>query len=174
MKFDLKKSKEVLRNTPAVLENLLAGLSSEWIQNNEGEDSSSHYDVIGHLIHGEKTDWITRANIILEEGEDATFEAFDRFAQFEDSKGKSLEELLAEFRELREENLKLLDSMDLQEEQMQLKANHPALGVVKMSELLATWVCHDLNHIVQISRVMAKNYSSEVGPWSVYIGVLNS
>ena len=173
MEFTIEKSIEILQRTPEVLYTMLHHISADWTSNNEGGETWSVYDIVGHLIHGEKTDWIPRAQIILSEKADKTFPAFDRFAQFEDSKGKSLEELLEEFRSLRKKNMDLLISKRVSDKQLQDVGIHPAFGEVTFSQLLATWVVHDLNHIAQISRVMAKQYKAEVGPWIAYLRVLN-
>lgn len=172
MEFDLNKAKEVLERTPALLSQMLVGLSDEWILSNEGANSWSPYDIVGHLIHGEKTDWIPRMEIFLSDSDEKTFEPFDRFAQFRNSQGKSLNDLLDEFAELRRKNLDILDSKKLSPADLQRKARHPALGQVLLSELLAAWVVHDLNHIAQISRTMAHQYRDEVGPWQEYMGIL--
>ncbi|MTI22819.1 DinB family protein [Fulvivirga sp. RKSG066] len=172
MEFNLKSSIEILERTPVVLNSLLQNLSSQWVHENEGADTWSPYDIVGHLIHGEKTDWIPRTKLILAQKDEA-FVPFDRFAQFENSKGKSLRELLAEFEKLRAANIKELRALNISEDQLDLKGTHPALGEVTLKNLLSTWVVHDLNHINQTSRVMAKNYKSEVGPWVEYLGVLN-
>jgi len=172
MKFNLEKSKEILRQTPATLNNLLNNLSGDWIRNNEGGESWSPYDIVGHLIHGERADWIDRIKIILEFGESKAFEPFDRFAQFKSSEGKFLGDLLQTFAELREKNIKELDSLNITEEQLNLRGQHPALGTVTLSQLISTWTVHDLNHIAQIVRVMSKQYADEVGPWKDYLPVL--
>jgi uncharacterized damage-inducible protein DinB len=174
MHFSIDKSIEILERTPGVLHAMLQNISADWTTKNEGGETWSVYDIIGHLIHGEKTDWIPRAEIILSEGPDKTFEAFDRFAQFEESKGKSLTQLLDEFKILRNENITLLRSKKLSGKDLEKKGIHPAFGEVTLSELLATWVVHDLNHIAQISRVMAKQYKPEVGPWIEYLRILKS
>ena len=172
MQFDLNKSLEILRRTPDVLETILRDLPDDWTMNNEGGKSWSPYDVVGHLIHGEKTDWIDRTKIVLAESGNKTFTPFDRFAQFNDSKGKTLNQLLAEFRQRRNENLKTLADLKISEDQLDKKGIHPALGEVTLRQLLATWTAHDLNHIYQIVRVVAKNYKSEVGPWVQYLRVM--
>lgn len=172
MEFEIKKAKEILERTPVVLNNLLAGLSEEWTRQNEGPDTWSPYDVIGHLIHGENTDWIPRAQVILSESDDKNFVPFDRFAQFENSKGKSTNDLLAEFTSLRKSNLQVLDSMDINEDNLKKTGIHPEFGAITLKQLLSCWVAHDLGHIVQISRVMAKQYKEEVGPWTKYLKVL--
>ena len=171
--MELSKSLELLERTPDVLISIVKDLSPEWTSTNEGEGTWSVYDVVGHLVHGEKTDWVPRAKIILSNNSDKKFESFDRFAQFEDSKGKSLTQLLIEFKNLREENMKYLRSIKIDETTLNKKGTHPAFGEVTLSQLLATWVVHDLNHFSQISRVMAKQYKTAVGPWIQYLGILN-
>ncbi|HEU4871195.1 MAG TPA: DinB family protein [Pyrinomonadaceae bacterium] len=173
MEFQLDKAKAVLRRTPATLSALLTDLPDEWTLANEGPDTFSPYDVIGHLIEGEENDWITRARIILEQGEARPFDKFDRFAMYEKSKGKSLSELLTRFEELRGENLRQLDEMNLTPELLAKQGSHPALGVVTLSQLLSAWVVHDLGHIRQIVRVMAKQYREDIGPWTAYLSIVN-
>ncbi len=172
MNFDLNKTLEILQNTPKTLSLLLSGLSDDWIYANEGENTWSPYDVIGHLIHGEKTDWIPRLNIILFE-DDKNFIPFDRFAQFENSKDKTLKSLLTEFEIIRKENIAYLQKLNLKETDWQKEGIHPEFGPVTVQQLLATWATHDLGHIAQICRVMAKHYKEDVGPWSAYISILN-
>ena len=173
MNFTLEKSFEILERTPTVLRTLLSGLSDDWIMNNEGPETFSPYDVMGHLIHGEKTDWRERTVMILEHGTEKTFVPFDRFAQFEASKGKSLTNLIDDFEKLRLDSLTWLKSLNLTEEDFNKKGTHPALGQVTLRQLLSTWVIHDLTHIAQITRVMAKQYKSEIGPWIEYFRVMN-
>lgn len=173
MEFNLNKSIEILERTPQVLEALLTGLSDEWILNNEGDDSWNPFDVIGHLIHGEKTDWLVRTNLILSDKTDKTFAPFDRFAQFENSKGKSISELLKEFQDLRKQNLVALKSKNITTEDLWKTGIHPTFGAVTLEQLLACWVAHDLGHIAQISRVMAKQYKDEVGPWREFLPILD-
>ena len=174
MKFSLDHTIEILSRTPAALKTLLAGLPEPWIINNEGPNTWSPFDVVGHLIHGERTDWMPRVKIILEHGEAHPFTPFDRFAQFEASKGKSLQELLDTFEALRRQNLELLKQFHLTADHLKLKGRHPDFGAVTLSQLLATWVAHDLDHIGQIARVMAKQYKEEVGPWIDYLSILTS
>ncbi|RIA08330.1 DinB family protein [Flavobacteriaceae bacterium MAR_2010_72] len=174
MKFSIQHTLEVLEKTPNVLHTLLLNLSVDWIICNEGENTWSAFDIVGHLIHGEKTDWIPRMQIILSDSQNKTFETFDRFAQFENSKGKTLLELLNEFSELRQQNLTYLKSLNLTEDQWDLEGTHPELGTVTLKQLLATWVVHDLTHIAQLSRVMAKQYKNEVGPWKAFLPLLNT
>lgn len=173
MKFELDKGIAMLERTPGVLKTMLAGLSEEWTHKNEGGDSWSPFDVVGHLIHGEKTDWMVRTGLILREGSNRTFEPYDRFAQFENSKGKTLDALLREFAELRSENLAALRSKQLTPAHLDRQGIHPELGPVTLSQLLSAWVVHDLGHIAQVSRVMAKQYAAEVGPWPKYLTILN-
>ncbi|WP_299214263.1 DinB family protein [uncultured Aquimarina sp.] len=173
MKFELDKAILILERTPILLKGFLKELPSEWIYKNEGGKTWSPFDVMGHLIHGEKTDWIVRTEIILSDVPDKTFEPFDRFAQFENSKGKTLSALLIEFETLRNSNLMLLKSKNLSSGDLNRKGMHPELGEVKLSQLLAAWVVHDLGHIAQIVRVIAKQYKDEVGPWPQYLTILN-
>lgn len=172
MKFSVDKSVEILRNTPDVLDAMLVDLSSEWTESNEGPETWSAYDIVGHLIHGEKTDWIPRMQIIMSEESNKHFEPFDRFAQFENSKGKTLQQLLAEFKELRTQNISALQSKNIKVQDFNKIGIHPAFGEVTLANLLATWVVHDLNHIAQIARVMAKQYKQAVGPWPPYLKIL--
>jgi uncharacterized damage-inducible protein DinB len=173
MDFELNHAVEVLRRTPATLNVLLSHLPDEWVVSNEGADSWSPFDVMGHLIHAEEADWIPRAKIILEYGERRSFEPFDRFAMFEASRGKSLEELLARFERLRGESLRELEEMNLTPELLGRRGMHPELGVVTLSQLLSTWVVHDLGHVGQVVRVMAKQYGEAVGAWRAYLPVLS-
>lgn len=173
MEFQLDQAKDILRRTPATLNALLTDLPNNWVLSNEGPETWSPYDVVGHLIEGEETDWIPRARIILEQGEARPFDKFDRIAMFEKSKGKSLLELLAEFEKLRGESLRQLDEMKLTPELLQKQGTHPALGVVTLSQLLSAWVVHDLGHIRQIVRVMAKQYRDAIGPWTEYLTIVN-
>lgn len=173
MIFELDKAIEILKKTPLILENMLSGLSKAWLTNNEGGNTWSPYDVVGHLIHGEKTDWLVRTKIILSDLEDKTFEPFDRFAQNSNSKGKSISELLKMFKQLRAENLAALSQLQITTSDFTKEGIHPELGTVNLKQLLSCWVVHDLGHIGQISRVMAKQYQNEVGPWKAYLGILN-
>ena len=172
-KFDLKKSIEILEKTPSVINSLLGGLSDSWINSKYGEDTWSSFDIVGHFIHGEKTDWIPRAKTILNYGEGKPFVPFDRFAQFTDSKNKTLKDLLDEFLNLRSQNINLLKNMNLSEQDLDKTGTHPELGKVTLRQLIATWVIHDLNHISQIVRAMAANYKEETGPWGEYLPILN-
>ena len=172
MQFDLNKTLEILERTPRVLEVMLGGLSEEWTNSNEGAETWSAYDVMGHLIHGEKSDWIPRMEIILSEGRDKKFEPFDRFAQFRESQGKSLHQLLEEFKQIRERNIQHLRAKNLSAIDFAKTGIHPAFGEVTLLQLLSTWTVHDMNHIAQIARVMGKQYTTEVGPWKQYLGIL--
>ena len=172
MEFNVEQAVEILGRTPATLNELLMQLTDAWTLKNEGPDTWSPFDVVGHLIHGEQTDWIPRARIILEHGEAKPFEPFDRFAQFEKSKGKTVGELLIEFESLRKQNLEALGLMNLTAEKLTLRGTHPRLGQVTLAQLLAAWVVHDLSHIAQAARVMCKQYSEEVGPWKQYLPIL--
>lgn len=171
MNFELNKSIEILKTTPYVLKSLLTNLSNEWINSNEGKDTWSCYDIVGHLIHGEKTDWITRSKIILDNDSNKKFSPFDRFAQFENSKGKNLNQLLEEFELLRMNNISKLKSFNISNKDLHLEGIHPEFGVINLKQLLATWVAHDLSHLSQISRVLAFQYKNEVGPWTAYLGI---
>ncbi len=173
MEFQLDHAKEILRRTPATLNSLLRHLPEEWALANEGPESWSPFDVVGHLIHGEEADWIPRAKIIMEYGEERTFEPFDRFAMFEKSRGQSLGDLLDRFEWLRGESLKELEGMNLRPEMLGKRGTHPELGVVTLSQLLSTWVVHDLGHIGQIVRVIAKQYDEAVGAWQAYLPILS-
>lgn len=173
MKYSIERSIEVLNKTPSVLRALLGGLPDEWVMGNEGPETFSPYDVVGHLIHGDKTDWRYRAKIILEFGVAKKFTPYDRFAQASESEGKSLQQLLDEFSGLREQNIQWLKSLQLTEADLEKKGMHPALGEVTLRNLLATWVVHDLTHIAQVGRVMAKQYKEEMGPWPEYFRILS-
>lgn len=173
MDFHLSHAKEILSSTPVTLNSLLKDLCNDWVLSNEGPDSWSPFDVVGHLIHGEETDWIPRARIILEAGEQRPFEPFDRVAMFEKSKGKTLRELLTTFEGLRIENLQTLEAMNLTPELLTKRGTHPELGIVTLSQLLSAWVVHDLSHVGQIVRVMSKQYREAVGPWQEYLPILN-
>lgn len=173
MAFDLAQTVEILERTPRVLDALLRGSSPGWHLGNEGPATWSAYDVVGHLIHAEETDWIPRARIVLEFGEGRSFEPFDRFAQERRFAGWSLEQLLDRFAEVRRETLEILRGFALTEEQLERRGRHPELGPVHLRQLLATWAVHDLGHLAQIGRVMAKRYQEEVGPWRAYLPVLD-
>jgi hypothetical protein len=172
MAFELASARQVLQRTPSALSALVRDLPEEWIRAAEGPETWCVFDVIGHLVHGERTDWIPRARMILEHGTARTFEPFDRFAQFRESEGRSLAQLLDAFAEARAESLAALDALRLTPESLARQGRHPALGVVTLAQLIATWVAHDLDHVIQVSRVMAKRYTEDVGPWREYLRVL--
>ena len=173
MQHNLQDTISFLGRTPVVLDALLRGLPETWTLRNEGEKSWSAFDIVGHLIHGERTDWMPRAKMILQFGEGKAFEPFDRLAQERESQGKSLVRLLDEFARLRAENLSELRALHLKPEDLSRHGRHPALGAVTLSQLLATWAAHDLTHLHQISRVMAHQYREAVGPWGAYLGVMH-
>ncbi len=173
MEFNLEKSLQLLARTPTVIKLLLNGLDDEWIRNNEGGETWSPFDVVGHLLHGEITDWIPRLEKILNEDGDKNFVPFDRFAQFNESKGKTLEQLLDEFIGARAHNLAILKAKNITPADYKKTGIHPVFGTVTLEQLLSTWTVHDLAHINQITRVMAKQYREATGPWLEYLSVLN-
>jgi hypothetical protein len=168
----LQHTISLLTRTPAALDALLRDLPEAWTLRNEGANTWNAFDVVGHLIHGERTDWMPRARMILQFGETQTFVPFDRWAQSQASQGKSLGQLLDELARLRSENLDELRAMNLRPEDMSRRGRHPELGTVTLSQLLATWAAHDLTHLHQISRILAYQYHEVVGPWTAYLGVL--
>jgi len=171
-KFNLADTVALLSRTPATLDALLRGMPDLWAQSNEGNGTWSAFDIVGHLIAGERADWMPRLRIILKDGEARPFDPFDRFAQSRESQGKSLEQLLDEFARLRKESLAELEALNLQPPDFTRRGRHPALGPVTASQLIATWAVHDLTHLHQLSRVLAHQYRDAVGPWSAYLGVL--
>ncbi len=173
MDFDLTQGIQVLERTPAVLRALLSGLSRDWTHGNEGPETWSPFDVVGHLIEGEETDWIPRARIILAQSANRRFTPFDRFRHLATNGGWGLAELLDRFAALRLQNLATLRGFQVTEPQLALTGEHPELGPVTLRQLLATWVAHDLGHLTQITRVMARQYRSAVGPWEQYLPVLH-
>ena len=174
MEFEFNKSIELLQTTPSILWAWLDQLPPDWILSSVGEDTWSPFDVVGHLIHGEKTDWIARTEIILSDEADKEFEPFDRFAMFEDSKGKTIHELLAEFEDLRRHNIERLRSLQISETDLDKTGLHPNLGVVTLRQLISTWVVHDLDHLGQIAEIMGRQYKEEVGPWREFLGILET
>jgi hypothetical protein len=172
MNFSLELSLQLLKQTPYTLQRMLDGLSEEWTRDGGSEDDWSPYDVLGHLIHGETTGWIVRAEVILAQGEDRKFVPFDRLAQFEESRGKTLDDLLTEFAYARNANIEKVIRWQLTDEQLDLTGIHPKFGEVTLRQLLATWTVHDLNHIRQIVRFMGRKYDSAVGPWKEFLTVL--
>lgn len=173
MDFDLADGMAVLERTPHTLRALLQGLPPAWTDATEGPETWSPYVVVGHLVNGERTNWIPRAQVILAQGDDRRFPPFDRLAQFRDSEGKSLTDLLDEFAELRARNLATLAGWELTDAQYALQGEHPEFGPVTLRQLLATWVAHDLAHLGQTVRVMAKQYREAVGPWRAYLRIMD-
>ena len=173
MDYQYDHALAILRRTPGALRALLAGLPDAWIRATEGAETWSAYDVVGHLLHGDTTDWIPRVRTILEHGERQPFSTFNRAAMFEESRGNTLEQLLDAFAEVRAQNLTTLDTFDITPEKLAIRGVHPSLGTVTLGNLLSTWVIHDLNHLGQIVEVMSQQYSAAVGPWKQYLGILN-
>ena len=169
MQFQLQQAKEILRNTPLVVRSMLTGLSDDWISNNYGPETFNPFDVVGHLIHGDREDWISRTRVILEHGTSREFDPFDRYAMYEESRGKSIAVMLDEFEQIRQQKLQELDDLGITDEQLLLEGSHPALGEVTLEQLLSTWVTHDLNHIHQIAKCLAWQYKENIGPWREYI-----
>jgi uncharacterized damage-inducible protein DinB len=172
-RFVLSEATQALAGTPAVLRALLSELPESWLHANEGPDTWSPFDVVGHLIHGEKTDWIPRTRHILGGSAATPFTPFDRFAQFQESEGKTLKELLDEFEDLRRKNLDELRSLGLGDAELDLEGLHPEFGTVTLRQLLATWVCHDFSHLGQMARLLAKRHQEAVGPWAQYLSILH-
>lgn len=172
--YSLEKSWQILDRTPAVLRSLLTGLHDDWTKHNEGAETFSPYDVVGHLIHSEKTNWPDRVKMIQEQGTATTFEPFDRFAMYKDSIGKSLDQLLNEFESLRKANMQWVKSLNLADKDLDKKGTHPQFGEVTLRQLLSAMVVHDLSHISQVLRVMSKQYKEEVGPWAEFFRLLKS
>jgi hypothetical protein len=173
MDFELAHATAVLARTPNVLRTLLDGLGDAWTAPNEGPDTWSPFDIVGHLLHAERTDWIPRAELILARDANRRFEPYDRFAQFTESAGRSLHDLLTDFATQRAANLATVRAWQLTDDQLSWEGEHPAFGAVSLRQLLATWVAHDLGHIAQVTRVMAKQYRNAVGPWRMYLPVLD-
>jgi len=172
MRFDLTRALEVLERTPGTFRALVGGLSEEWTTPNEGPETFSAWDNVGHLVHAERTNWIPRARVILEQGPDRAFPPFDRFGHYRESAGKGMAELLDEFERLRAANLETVRGWRLTEAELALEGEHPAFGPVTLAQLLSTWVVHDLGHVAQTARVLAKQYREAVGPWREYLPVL--
>jgi hypothetical protein len=172
VEHNLPHTISLLTRTPAALNALLRDLPETWTCRNEGENTWSVFDIVGHLIYGERTDWMPRARMVLQFGESKAFEPFDRWGHVQACQGKSLAQLLDEFARVRSESLDELRALNLRPEDLALRGRHPSLGVVTLSALLATWAAHDLTHLHQISRVIAHQYREAVGPWSAYLGVL--
>jgi hypothetical protein len=174
MEYTLADAYTLLGRTPKILDLLLQGLEDSWLKANEGPETWSAFDVLGHLIHGEETDWIPRARLILSDAENKTFVPFDRFAHLEKNADKSIRDLLEAFKIIREKNIQELHAFNIQEQDLNKSGWHPELGPVSLKQLLSAWVVHDLGHLAQISRVMAKQYKDEVGPWVQFMKILNS
>jgi hypothetical protein len=172
MEQNLHHTISLLTRTPSAFNALLRDLPETWTLRNEGERTWSAFDIVGHLLHADRTDWMPRVRTILQFGDTRPFEPFDRWGQERESQSKTLEQLLDEFGRLRAENLHELRALNLRQEDLERRGRHPALGIVTLSQLLATWAAHDLTHLHQVSRVMAHQYRETVGPWSVYLGVL--
>ena len=169
MEFELKRSLKILQRTPAVLRNWLDGLDACWTENNYGNETFSPFDVVGHLLHGERTDWMARVELILEHGETRAFVPWDRYAMYQESQGKTMVQLLDEFETARHQNLIKLDLKQIKNEDLRRTGTHPSFGRVTLRQLIATWVTHDLNHIHQIAKCMAWQYRDEIGPWREYV-----
>ena len=172
MQFQLTEATQLLGRTPATLTALVGGMPETWLKCTEGAGTWSAYDVVGHLIHGEMTDWIPRVRMILEHGEAKAFEPFDRVAMFRDDQTRPINALLDQFAFLRAESLGILKNMNLTSDSLARRGSHPELGSVTLAQLLSTWVVHDMSHVAQIARVTAKQYCQEVGPWKQYLTVL--
>lgn len=172
--FSIDRTIEILEQTPETLIHLTSGLSDFWTKSNEGIDTWSVFDVVGHLLHGDKTDWLVRTKIILSNSYEKQFKPFDRFAQLETSKGKTLLELLNEFKLVRAENVRQIKSFEITTNDLTKAGMHPTFGAVTLGQLLSTWAVHDLDHIAQISRIMSKQYKEETGPWIEFLTILKS
>ncbi len=174
MQFSLPQAIQILSSTPATLRALLGHLDAAWTDGTYGKDTFSTFDIVGHLISGEESDWIPRVRHILAHGEQAPFTPYDRYAQFEASRGKSMGVLLDEFAARRSESLTALQAFQLSPADLARRGRHPALGSVTIAQLLSTWTVHDLNHLAQISRALAAQYEDQVGPWHAYLGIFRS
>jgi hypothetical protein len=172
MEHDLPQTISLLTRTPAALNALLRDLPDSWTFQDEGQTTWSTFDIIAHLIHCERTDWMPRVNMVLQFGETRSFDPFDRRGHERETQNRSLPHVLDQFAALRSKNLSELRALNLRQEDLALRGRHPAFGAVTLSQLLATWAAHDLTHLHQISRVMAHQYREAVGPWKVYLGVL--
>ena len=172
MEFRFEDAVPVLRRTPDTLRSLLSGLPDEWVRATEGPGTWSPFDVVGHLIHGERTDWMPRVDHILAHGEAVVLPPFDREAMFAASKGRTMGDLINEFAALRNVSLGRLERLGLKHSDLARRGRHPEFGVVTLGEHLATWVAHDLSHTGQIVRVMGRQYASAVGPWRAYLPML--
>jgi len=173
MNLQLSEAVQILERTPGLLDRMVRGLPEPWLRATEGAHTWSCYDVVGHLIHGELTDWVPRIRIIMDHGESRTFDPFDRFAQLKEDRARPVDTLLDRFKELREQNLTALLEMRLSPSDLGRTGVHPALGTVTLGQLISAWVVHDLSHLSQINRVLAKQYAAEVGPWRAYLQILD-
>jgi hypothetical protein len=173
MEFDLAHGTAILARTPDTLRTMLSGLDPVWTEANEGAETWSPYVIVGHMLHGERTDWIPRAELILVQGSNRRFTPYDRFAQFRESEGRTLGDLLDAFAESRAANLAKLAGYRLTDAHLALEGEHPEFGPVTLRQLLSTWVAHDLGHVAQVGRVMAKQYRDAVGPWRAYLPVMD-
>ncbi len=174
MPLKIAEARHILQKTPATLTAMVGGIPEPWLKCTEGAGTWSAYDVVGHLIHGELTDWIPRTRMILERGESKAFEPFDRIAMFRDDQSRPVSALLDQFAFLRKENIAVLDSLNLTSDDLARRGTHPELGPVSLGQLLSTWAVHDMTHISQIARVTAKQYLHEVGPWTQHLSILKS
>jgi len=174
MQFKLAEATQILERTPATLTAMVGGMPEAWLKTTEGAGTWSAYDVVGHLIHGELTDWMPRARMILEHGEARPFEPFDRIAMFRDDQSRPISALLDQFAFLRAENLTTLHNLQLSDQDLSRRGTHPELGPVTLKQLMSTWVAHDMSHVAQIARVTAKQYCHEVGPWKQYLSIMKS
>lgn len=173
MEFQLTHTLEILERTPATLRALLSGLSAAWTAPNEGPDTFSAFDNVAHLVHAERTNWIPRARVILAPTAHRRFEPFDRFGHLHDTRARTIDAVLAEFAALRADNVVTLRAWQLSDRELELEGEHPELGIVTLRQLLAVWTAHDLGHIAQTARVLAKQYGEAVGPWRAYLPILN-
>jgi hypothetical protein len=172
MALDLEETKALLQRTPEVLDALLRGLPDPWVRKDEGPDTWSSFDVVGHLIEAEEANWIPRVRHLIARGESAAFPPFDRFGFVEKAKGKSMAELLDTFKGARARSLRELDELRLRPGDLGRKGRHPDFGQVTLGQLLATWAIHDLNHLGQIVQALARQHTEAVGPWRAFLGIL--
>jgi hypothetical protein len=174
MQLKLPEATQILQSTPATISTMVSAVPQDWLRCTEGTGTWSCYDIVGHLIHGELTDWVPRIRIILEHGEDRAFQPFDRFAQFREDQARPISALLDQFAFMRRENLAILEGMHLSEADLERRGTHPELGPVTLGQLIASWAVHDQSHVAQIARVTAKQYTHAVGPWQAYLSILKA
>jgi hypothetical protein len=172
MEYSVSDALTLLAQTPKILDALVRNLPEPWLRGNEGPDTWSPFEVVGHFVYGEQVNWIQRARVILDHGETQGFPPFNRTGMYDISVGKNVGELLDEFSVLRARNLELLKALNLDAAKLELTGKHPEFGQVKLRQLLATWVAHDFGHLAQINRVLAKQYKEAVGPWVQYLSVM--